>query len=176
MPRICMGRNGEWGGGERQKVTKTQAWLRMKQAYEARMGRTNIYSVNIYTTSSWDWGANKGKFLQDTAVRDQSFGQSSKSSNISLAVGRVGARLRVTCPEAVQILTRPSPACAPPASPHPGPAERRCGGQSTSCPAESCHHSRCRRRRSPAGRAHGQSGSSLGCMATGSPAPLGTMV
>ena len=78
-------------------------------------------------------------------------------------------------PEAAQILTRPSPACAPPASPHPGPAERRCEGQSTSCPAGSCHHSRCRRRRSPARRARGQSGFSLGCMATGSPAPLGTM-
>lgn len=100
----------------------------------------------------------------------------------SLAPGRMEVRLRhwpgptpAPSPAAALLLTRPSPACALPASPHLGPTERRCAGQSTSCPAGSCHHSRCRRRRSPAGQARGQSGFSLGCMATGSPAPLGTM-
>lgn len=37
-----------------------------------------------------------------------------------------------------------SPACALPASPHPWRCGRRCGGRSTSFPAESFLHSRCR--------------------------------
>lgn len=97
-----------------------------------------------------------------------------------MASGRKEAKVRqLATPDppstAAQFLPRPSPACAPPASPHLWPGERRCAGQSTSCPARSCHHSRCRRRRSPAGQAHGQSGFSLGCKATGSRVPLGTM-
>lgn len=153
--------------GTRKKSPKVSYGLHRKDSY-GLTGKTNVYSRNrcqrLATGLGW-W-----------QVRASVTGAEYLPTSLATGSGEVrpGPTLALLT-KAAGILTRPSPAYAPPASPHPGPAERRCGGQSTSCPARSCRHSRCRRRRSPAGQAHGQSGSSLGCMATGSPAPLGTM-